>query len=160
MSQLRLMSNQLKIRKFIKNKFIDYNQKKKNKEEHLTIMEEKRKRHQKEMKDLEDMQNYYEKQNNAFMKQIKEEYNLRKKKYDEIANQSKIKRNRNHQAYLKKMEISEIILRNIKIKYEEELKNLNFKNNKKQKIYKNNIKIESIKAQVRLINFYNNFQMM
>ena len=58
------------------------------------------------------------------------------------------------------MEISEIILRNIKIKYEEELKNLNFKNNKKQKIYKNNIKIESIKAQVRLINFYNNFQMM
>ena len=80
MSQLRLMSNQLKIRKFIKNKFIDYNQKKKNKEEHLTIMEEKRKRHQKEMKDLEDMQNYYEKQNNAFMKQIKEEYNLRKKK--------------------------------------------------------------------------------
>lgn len=94
-------------------------------------MEEKRKRHQKEMKDLEDMQNYYEKQNNAFMKQIKEEYNLRKKKYDEIANQSKIKRNRNHQAYLKKMEISEIILRNIKIKYEEELKNLNFKNNKK-----------------------------
>jgi hypothetical protein len=94
-------------------------------------MEEKRKRHQKEMKDLEDMQNYYEKQNNAFMKQIKEEYNLRKKKYDEIENQSKIKRNRNHQAYLKKMEISEIILRNIKIKYEEELKNLNFKNNKK-----------------------------
>lgn len=52
---------------------------KKNKEEHIKIMEEERKRHQKEMKDLEDMQNYYEKQNNDFMKQIKEEYNLRKK---------------------------------------------------------------------------------
>lgn len=138
---------------------------KKNKEEHIKIMEEERKRHQKEMKDLEDMQNYYEKQNNDFMKQIKEEYNLRKKKYDEIANQSKIKRNRDHQAYLKKMEIleksikekeiktqneidklkreSEIILRNIKIKYEEELKNLNLKNKKNiedlQKQYQNRV---------------------
>lgn len=138
---------------------------KKNKEEHIKIMEEERKRHQKEMKDLEDMQNYFEKQNNAFMKQIKEEYNLRKKKYDEIANQSKIKRNRDHQAYLKKMEIleksikekeiktqneiyklkreSEIILRNIKIKYEEELKNLNLKNKKNiedlQKQYQNRV---------------------
>lgn len=141
------------------------------------------------MKDLEDMQNFYEEQNNAFMKQIKEEFNLKRKKYDEIAYELKIKRNRDHQAYVKKMELleksikekeiktqneivklkmeSDIILRNIKIKYEEELKNLNLKNKKKiedlQKQYQKRVNenanminqlLEQLQNEVR--NSYNN----
>ena len=59
------------------------------------------------MQDLEDIQKYYEKENLAFMKQIKDEFNLKKKRYEEIAIQAQNKRNFDHQTHIKKMELLE-----------------------------------------------------
>lgn len=45
----------------------------------------------------------YEKENIEFMKKVKLENELRKKKYSEIAQQAKKNRKANHEEYLKKI---------------------------------------------------------
>jgi hypothetical protein len=51
------------------------------------------------------MQKYYEQQNNAFIKQIKEEYNLKKKKYEEITKQAKKKKRNGNKTNIKKIKL-------------------------------------------------------